>query len=134
MSKTTDGGASWAALDHGHADITVIDFDPNNPRYVYIGCDGGIFVRDDSLNIVRNDLEYFAPGSLIQAYSFDYGWSESNLIVSGTQDNGTILSRHGFGGEVEWDSISGCDGGYSNAIDPLDSKRIYSVPSTKEQR
>lgn len=125
MSKTTDGGNSWAAIDHGHDDITVIDFDPLNPRYVYIGCDGGIFVRDDSLNIVRNDVEYFAPGSLIQAYSFDYAWSEPGLILSGTQDNGTIVSLNGLGSEVEWNKIYGCDGGYANVIDPTDSKKFY---------
>ena len=47
--KTTNGGASWQAVDQGLPDVptNTIIIDPNEPSYIYIGTDLGIYLSRD---------------------------------------------------------------------------------------
>lgn len=123
--RSTDAGRTWSPRDAGHSDITAIEFLPGDPNYVYILSDGGLFVHDDAANVVRNFTEAFTPSAPLQAYSLEDAWSNSKVMVSGTQDNGTLFTDEAGERDKLWTSIGGCDGATTVAIHPNDPMMIY---------
>ncbi len=123
--KTTNGGASWTIPARGHDDQTVIEFTPGDPSMMTVAGDGGIFRYRDAYNDVYNGDEMFFPQAMIQSYSLDYAVSETNVMISGTQDNGTLVTLSGGTGGGEWTMFSGCDGGNEVAIDPRYSSNFF---------
>lgn len=123
--RSVDAGRTWEWRESGHADLTSIEFLPGDPNYVYILSDGGLFIHNDETNVVRNISEAFTPSAPIQAYSLEDAWSNSKVMVSGTQDNGTLLTQQAGERDKVWTSIGGCDGGNTISIDPRDPNRIY---------
>jgi photosystem II stability/assembly factor-like uncharacterized protein len=123
--RTTNGGTSWQYREAGHADLTVLEFSPYDPNFLAVGNDGGIFYYNDTDNNVVNLWDAFTPSSPIQAYGLDYAWSESNLLVAGTQDNGTMLTDQAFQRAGLWISMSGCDGGNEINVDRYNPSILY---------
>lgn len=107
--KSGDGGVSWdlnaywfypeQAYPYVHADIHALDFHGN---VLYAGSDGGIFQTSDG-GEVWTDIS--AGLANTQFYRFGgYPYNE-NLLIGGTQDNGTNLMN----GPV-WTHVLGADG------------------------
>ncbi|MFA4851311.1 MAG: T9SS type A sorting domain-containing protein [Bacteroidales bacterium] len=91
-----------------HADHHIYVFHPTNPNVMYIGSDGGVSRSSDggqtfqTMNINYNTIQSYAVSC-----------SPSGMIMTGTQDNGTLFlprtgafPKHGY-------SIMGGDGGWS---------------------
>lgn len=130
LIKTTNGGTNWSSfIDGGHDDYQFISFSPTSTDTLYIGNDGGLFVRDDRNNTVRNDEPNFVGNSPLQSYGMDGAWSNSTFLVSGTQDNGTLrlnrLANTTDGRRGEWEVFSGCDGADDIAIHPTDERLFF---------
>jgi hypothetical protein len=90
-----------------HADHHEYIFHPNNPNIVYYGTDGGVSKSTNGGNTFTTVNRNFTT-----LQSFAMAVSKEGMIMTGTQDNGTLLmDRKGF---VEGRSIPmlGGDGGY----------------------
>ena len=125
LMRTTDGGNTWAMRTDGHTDITGIFFPPSGGNSVMILNDGGIFTHNDETNITTNVGEGFTPSAPLQAYSLEDAWSNSKVMVSGTQDNGTIVTDEAGRNSQIWWLAGGCDGGNSISIDPSNPAVFY---------
>jgi photosystem II stability/assembly factor-like uncharacterized protein len=125
FARSTNGGTSWEWRESGHSDITDIEFLPGDPNYVYVLSDGGLFIHNDATNVVRNNTEAFTPSAPIQSYGLEDAWSNTKVMVSGTQDNGTLITDRAGERDQLWRSIGGCDGANTIAISPNDQGRIY---------
>jgi hypothetical protein len=101
-----------------HDDQHGFVFDPVTPTTIYTLGDGGIFKCTNrgstcsSLNYTLNSVQFFDIG--ISA-------TDPDLIVGGTQDNGTIRTDNGA---LQWELIRGGDGRYV-VIDPVDEDVMY---------
>lgn len=92
-----------------HVDLHELVFDIHRPDHYYQLNDGGIWhclykrgAKDECSH--RNyDLR------TTEFYDFDVSQATANLMIGGTQDNGTIL----FDGSLDWKRIRGGDGYYS---------------------
>jgi photosystem II stability/assembly factor-like uncharacterized protein len=90
-----------------HADQHEYVFHPQNPNIVYYGTDGGISKSTNGGNTFETVNRNFTT---LQSYAMAV--SKEGMIMTGTQDNGTLLmDRKGF---IEGKSraILGGDGGY----------------------
>lgn len=122
--KSTDGGATWAPILAAHSDHTMLTFDPRDPGVMMIASDGGVHLRIDATGFFQNASEHFLPGAPLQIDGMDIAATDPNLIVSGTQDNGTIVARLD-GGTVQWREVQGGDGGNDITIDPTNAQRMF---------
>lgn len=100
-----------------HADQHAFAFDPVNPEIVWAGNDGGVF-RSASAGAnweMRNrDL------ATLQYMHISCHPQWENVIIGGTQDNGT----HRYEGSPVWTFRAGGDGGFT-AINQTDPQRMY---------
>ena len=135
LSKSTDGGATFTILsDVGngpiHPDFHAFVFQPGNSATIYVGNDGGIFKSTDrggtwtTLNSELAITQIYPGGALHP--------SNRNIILAGTQDNGTIK----YSGFAPWDEVrrspSGgilCGDGGFNAIDQSTPTTYYATCS-----
>lgn len=120
-SKVYYGGLRlWSSNDYGNNFAEVVDSgllhwdvqdfiipDPNEPRIQYVATDGGFYMIDrrpgfsgiDPLNHGLETVQFYS------ACSSD--WEGSQLLLGGTQDNGTVF----FTGSTIWEFVLGGDGG-----------------------
>jgi photosystem II stability/assembly factor-like uncharacterized protein len=100
-----------------HPDQHCLAFSPDNSKIIYAGNDGGIFRSPDSgatwapLNngLEITEIEYIASDP-----------NNSQWIMAGTQDNGTLL----FSGAPTWEQIAQGDGG-DCAVNPDNPNEVY---------
>ena len=115
--RSTDGGQTFAPMaTEIHCDWHALTFDPANPRQLYAGTDGGVFVSLDGGDswLSRNSglvISMYYPG-------LSQHPTDPLVVLGGLQDNGSILAN----GTPYSNSVSGGDGGYT-AIN-------YSSPGT----
>ncbi|HXO29552.1 MAG TPA: hypothetical protein VOA80_19535 [Thermoanaerobaculia bacterium] len=114
FTRSTDGGRTFSgkgSSDRGlHADTHAIAIAPSDPAIVYVGDDGGIFKSTDrgqSWTSLNN-----AQFSATQFYSLALHPLDRELMIGGTQDNGTLLRQ----ADAVWTRSVGGDGGFT-AID-----------------
>jgi photosystem II stability/assembly factor-like uncharacterized protein len=106
--RSTDGGQTFAPMaTEIHCDWHALTFDPNNPRQLYAGTDGGVFVSLDAGDtwLSRNSglvISMYYPG--ISQHPKD-----PLVILGGLQDNGSLLAN----GTPYYNSVMSGDGGYS---------------------
>jgi photosystem II stability/assembly factor-like uncharacterized protein len=107
-------GNTWEIKNigqHIHADNHAFDFNPSNPFVIYTGNDGGIY---KSTNGGETWIDVINEGLCTTQFEFMDQHPESDAIVlSGTQDNGTLQFRNN---PSFYFSAYG-DGGFT-AIDP----------------
>lgn len=125
---TEDGGESFKRLNtrSKHVDNHDIVFDPTDPEYLMVGCDGGIYEswdRGDSWKFHSNmPITQFYRVGLDNAEPF-YN------VYGGTQDNSTLYgpsqtnSRQGIT-NADWKIAVGGDG-FQARIDPEDPNIVY---------
>ncbi|HLP42018.1 MAG TPA: hypothetical protein VK465_10965, partial [Fibrobacteria bacterium] len=100
-----------------HADQHVIVHAQNysaGNRRVYVGNDGGIYRTDDFLNLGIHPFQNFNTDYAVTQFYGGNGHPTVNLVLGGTQDNGT--PRYA-GARNAWLKAAGGDGGMV-AVDP----------------
>lgn len=103
-----------------HDDMKEMEFDPFASSYYYITNDGGIWrclsqiYGDDSCAHRNLDLR------TTQFFDIDVSANDSNMMLGGTQDNGTIL----YSGSPQWEVVKDGDGNIAK-IASADNKVLY---------
>ncbi len=129
LRVTEDGGASFRSINRPskHVDNHAMAFNPNDPDYLLVGCDGGIYESWD----LGETWKFVSNLPLTQFYKVAVDYDEPFYnIVGGTQDNNTQYgpSRtdniHGIRNS-DW-SITLFGDGHQPAIDPTNPDIIYS--------
>jgi hypothetical protein len=118
--RSIDGGASFTEIAANiHCDWHTIVVDPSDPRRVLAGSDGGLFLSRDggdtflAINAgLATTLHY--PGLSLHP-------TDPSGVLTGMQDNGTILARNGI---AQYTGIFGGDGAYT-AINPTTPELMY---------
>ena len=121
--QSLDGGVTWQNLTtwtypsdvgYTHADIHYLGFYGNR---LYCGSDGGVFRKTPG-----NNWQDLTEGlQITEFYRFDYSHQQPNIMIAGSQDNGTsyfsadLTNLHVLGGD-------GCGG----LMDPTDDQVMYS--------
>jgi len=121
--KSTNGGntfnieAHWTA-DNGvyvHADQHRAVYHPTTGQF-YAGCDGGLYRRSHFFN----GYESISSGmSITQFYRLACAYTDPTIVMSGAQDNGTMLWKNNI-----WKEVFGGDG-MEAMIDPQDDNIMF---------
>lgn len=121
--KSTNGGSSWNITAHWigsfsvpavHADQHALVFDGSK---LYAACDGGLYYTTNGGSSWTDISDGLA---ISQLYKFGQSATDSNLFISGFQDNGTAV-WHGTG---MWLTEIGGDG-MNCLIDPNATSYMY---------
>ncbi len=129
ISVSDDGGTSWRPLgeEYKHGDSHAMAFDPNDPDYLLVGSDGGLYESFDQ----AKSWKFLANLPVTQFYKVAVDYDEPFYhVVGGTQDNNTQYgpSRtdnvHGIRNS-DWE-ITLFGDGHQPAIDPTDPNIVYS--------
>ena len=125
-----DGGESFRPLNsrHKHVDNHAMVFDPEDPDYLMVGCDGGIYESWDR----GETWKYVDNLPITQFYRVGIDNSEPFYYVyGGTQDNDTeggpsrTTNVHGIRNS-DWFITVGGDG-YQTRVDPDNPNILYSM-------
>jgi photosystem II stability/assembly factor-like uncharacterized protein len=128
IQLSDDGGKTFKRLkeQYKHSDNHVIAFREDEPNYLLIGTDGGIYESFD----LAESWRFIENLPLTQYYKLAVDDTEPFYnIYGGTQDNGTqggpsrTLKRQGISNE-EWDIVLGADG-HQPATEPGNPDIIY---------
>ncbi len=129
LHVTEDGGKTFHRLEgeFKHPDNHAVAFDPEDPDYLLVGCDGGLYQTFDK----GKDWQYFANMPITQIYKLALDNDTPYYNISGgTQDNSSqlgpsrTLNASGVRNE-DWIITNGGDG-YSTQIDPKNPNLVYS--------
>ena len=107
--RSVDGGTTWTAMGTEiHCDWHTLVIDPQNPKKLYAGTDGGIYVSNDGGDtwVSRNFglmVSMYYPG--VSQHPTD-----ATINIGGLQDNNTLLSD---GTSVSAAAAGTGDGGYT---------------------
>ena len=83
-----DGGNTWDRVKNSHNDFHVLASFPDDPDSFIVGTDGGLYRYDWST--IKTDAVRINRGyHVTQFYAGDYAPS-GDIVVGGTQDNGTL--------------------------------------------
>ena len=90
LKITDDGGANFRNVGHEykHSDNHAMAFDPDDPDYLLVGCDGGLFLRSNEKGqAYQVMLDYLEGGSVGGVYG------ERLEVFLGADLGGHILRR-----------------------------------------
>ena len=120
-----DGGRSFARTGgfNAHGDWHDLWIDPENPKYVVGGNDGGLFFSFDGGNrwLKNNNL----PVS--QFYHVAVDDRDPYRVYGGLQDNSSWVAPSAYGGGIStsvWENLYGGDG-FWTVPDPTDPEGVY---------
>ena len=128
MHVTEDGGKSFVRLpsDTKHSDHHAMAFDPNDPEYLLVGVDGGIYESFD----LGQTWRYLPNLPLTQYYKVAVDYDEPFYnVYGGTQDNNSqggpsrTMSAHGITNSDWFVTLFG--DGHQSAVDPTNPDIIY---------
>jgi photosystem II stability/assembly factor-like uncharacterized protein len=126
FSRSTDGGKTFKSLSGiPHPDHHAIWIDPNNPKHIILGNDGGLNVSYDQ----GETWEYLNTIPSAQFYAVAADLRKPYYVYGGLQDNGTwgvpSRTRHPDGiTNADWFQTVYGDGFYVQ-IDPTDYATVY---------
>lgn len=100
-----------------HPDVHKVVYNPLN-NYLYALSDGGIYVSTDNGGTWTEKTKTM---SITQYYNISGAENYPNLILGGTQDNGTFYRKST---SFNFKRVRGADG-FSTAINPKDTSKIY---------
>jgi photosystem II stability/assembly factor-like uncharacterized protein len=129
LHQSTNFGRTFTddASSRVHSDHHAIWVNPNDPRHIILGTDGGIYVTYDRTNTWRhlNDL------ALGQFYHVSADNSPIYKVYGGLQDNGSWggpnRATNGLGTITDdWINVGGGDG-FTVLVDPFDADIVYST-------
>ncbi len=124
-----EANGGLGAPAHVHPNQHAIDFGGVDSQRIFFGNDGGVYRTLTALQLANDSCSTPNPfdnlnanlGSLAQVVDFSNHPTDSNVILSGVQSNGSPA----FNG-ASWTSINGGDGGYT-AIDPASPNTFYTA-------
>lgn len=120
-----DGGKTWKGLTGSHTDYHAFWINPNDPRIVWVGHDGGF----DSSNDGGYSWTYHNVMAVGQFYQVSADMRHPYFVCGGLQDNnawcGPSALRSTSGGvNSDWFTVAGGDGFYTRQ-DPSDWAIVY---------
>jgi photosystem II stability/assembly factor-like uncharacterized protein len=124
MLRSIDGGRTFTTIDGPHGDYHALWIDPNNPKRMINGNDGGATVSiDGGANWSTEDNQPTAQFyHIISDNRFMY------YIYGAQQDNTTVAiasrTNHGVIDREDWYSVGGGESGYI-APDPNDPNIVF---------
>jgi len=126
LLRSKDGGNKWTSVfPRAHVDYHAVWNDPRDPRKVWVGNDGGLYLSYDGGTTIRhlNNLAVGQSTTLAVDNKIPYN------IYTGLQDNGTMKGpstyRPGISDPAMWKDVGGGDGS-AVAVDPRnDGDTIY---------
>ncbi len=120
--RSTNGGGSFSMVSGPHVDHHAFAVDPSDADVVYTGSDGGLY-RSNSRG-ASGSWSFVGEGMTnTEFYDIGEARTDPDLVIGGTQDNGTIRRRPN--GTV-WDEIKGGDGATVD-VDPTDATILYAM-------
>jgi photosystem II stability/assembly factor-like uncharacterized protein len=128
LSRSNDGGKTFTSDSVAvrvHPDHHAMWIDPNDPRHVMLGNDGGVyFTYDDG-----RQWDHIDNLPIGQFYDVAVDAREPYWIYGGTQDNGTFAFPSGTSsrGPLTDDQVMhiGYGDGFQVATDPLNPRFVY---------
>ncbi len=119
LYRTNSSGQFWSRVDWSvHVDHHDLYIDPNDPNYLVLGNDGGLYISEDN----AQSWEHKKSLPITQFYTLEIDYSDPQRRYGGTQDNGTI--RTTTGNTDDWKRILLQDGFYC-LVDPADNSYVY---------
>jgi photosystem II stability/assembly factor-like uncharacterized protein len=129
LHTSSDGGRTWTVIqgEHRHVDNHALAFDVNDPDYLLVGCDGGLYESWD----LGETWKFVANLPVTQFYKVAVDYDEPFYnVYGGTQDNSTQ------GGPSRTDNVHGIRNsdwfltvwadGHQPAVDPTNPDIVYS--------
>jgi photosystem II stability/assembly factor-like uncharacterized protein len=118
LRESTTAGATWTTSRGLHADQHAMEWDPQVPRRVYEGNDGGLYRSDANGSDQSWTKATYEPYT--QHYQVEVAETDPTRVSGGTQDNGCIRSW----GPTSWNNY-GCGDGEYVPIDWSDPRIFY---------
>jgi hypothetical protein len=117
-----------------HPDQHGLAFLPSNPDVMYSSNDGGVFRTDDNTagTIVWNSLNNGYLTTMFYTTAIDHGSSNNDIIIGGTQDNGTWYTNSNIATNP-WTTPRGGDGSFC-AIADDGAAYYFSIQNGKVQK
>ncbi|HEX4945161.1 MAG TPA: hypothetical protein VFZ34_00685 [Blastocatellia bacterium] len=122
LVRSTDGGSTWTDMNSNslHPDTHAIAIASRNRNILFTGNDGGVW-RTDGATAGSISWTTLNPGlNLTQFQSVAMHPTDPNILIGGTQDNGT--NKHS--GATGWDNLDDGDGGFT-LIDQSNPNVMY---------
>ncbi len=124
LLKTTDGGKNFKSVMRGnvHADHHAMWINPNNPKHLVLGNDGGVNMSWDG----GTHWQHFNTLPVGQFYTVTYDMATPYRVYGGLQDNGVWRgpSREQDQYDAPWERLGGGDGAFIQ-VDPRDNSTVY---------
>ncbi|MGH9835086.1 MAG: hypothetical protein ACRD9Y_18860 [Blastocatellia bacterium] len=127
LLRSRDAGATWADLSLGdgqsgglHPDTHQIVIAPSNRNILFTGNDGGIWRTNNATANTVSWSQLNNTLSITQFMSVALHPTDANILIGGTQDNGTLR----YLGNAGWDFVDGSDGGFA-LIDQSNPQVMY---------
>ena len=135
LGISDDGGRTFrrSGSEYVHVDFHAIAIDPRQPRRIFVGNDGGVYISHDR----AETWDYRNTVAVGQFYRIAVDMSDPYRIGGGLQDNGSWVgpsetitvteddSRDGILNK-DWVMINGGDG-FGVAFDPTDPHLMYAT-------
>ena len=128
LQTSDDGGRTWrrAGEKNKHVDNHVVWMDPDDPRHLVVGCDGGLYESFDRCAT----WNFFANLPITQFYKVDVDNDVPFYnVYGGTQDNATwggpsrTDNDNGIRNSDWWFVVGG--DGFQPRVDPTDPNVVY---------
>jgi photosystem II stability/assembly factor-like uncharacterized protein len=125
IEVSDDGGRTFREVTSLHPDHHALWIDPNNPRHVITGNDGGVGISYDA----AEHWDWLDNMDLGQFYHVGYDLDSPYGVYGGLQDNDAFggpsmtRRRHGIAND-EWYNIAAGDG-FEAFADPRNSRVVY---------
>ena len=109
---------AYQEITQMHVDHHALEISKNNPDFMVEGNDGGLYLSEDG----GSNWTHLENLPITQFYNIEVDESDANIVLGGTQDNNTILTK--TGSDNDWYPILGGDGFHVN-VDPDENNIIY---------
>lgn len=127
--RSDDGGDTWTGISQGdgvsgglHTDVHAVAFDDSvTPSRIYLGTDGGIWRSENeggSWTSMNTNI------GITQFQSVALHPTNADIVIGGTQDNGTNIRRSDQQPHPKWLHTDFGDGGQA-IIDQADPTRMF---------
>lgn len=123
LIQSTDGGKTFSGTGNAHADFHDVWIDPNDPKNVIAGDDGGIWYSKDG-------AESWWKGNnlpISQFYHVSIDDQDPYQVYGGLQDNSSWVGDSSYPGGItnaRWENLYGGDGFWVFS-DPTDRNYVY---------